>query len=60
MNKLLEVLAVVAAALGVICLAILMVDLLSANPRMHRVDCSLASFHPDYTTKQRQQCRGEA
>lgn len=23
----------------------------------HRVDCSMVEFHPDYTTKMREQCR---
>jgi hypothetical protein len=29
------------------------------QPHTHRVDCSLASFHPDFTPAMRKQCRGE-
>lgn len=30
---------------------------LTGNPRVHRVDCSIAEFSPDYSPAIRQQCR---
>jgi len=26
-------------------------------PKEHRIDCSVAEFHPDYTTEMKEQCR---
>lgn len=30
---------------------------LTGNPRVHRVDCSMAEFHPDYPPQIKQECR---
>lgn len=37
--------------------ALLMLAFNIGKPQQRYVDCSLASFHPDYTEKEREMCR---
>lgn len=52
----LELIALIAISLGML-LLLLALLLVVPRPSVVKVDCSLASFHPDYTPAMRKACQ---
>ena len=54
-----KIYAIIAVALAVFWCCVLSL-VLAFMPRGKTIDCSRAAFHPYYTVKMRQLCRGQA
>ena len=57
MQKLIGMALLLSGILAMSCLIFLLADLLSVRPRLHKTDCTLASFHPDIPKDVRKACR---
>ena len=58
LKKMATAMLVVLAAILVVCLWIVLISASSAlAPERRIIDCSMASFHPDFTPAMREACR---